>query len=113
MRGIGGNITAEIQVCKSVKNEIGEGVTTWKTVQSLLGWLDSMSGDSAYTTYNAKMQESTHVFIADYVPLNAEINADNSRLLIDGKTYDVEYFDNPMGLKTGSQWEIFLKCVGG
>lgn len=113
MRGIGGNITAEIQVCISVKNEIGEGVKSWRTVQSLLGWLDSTGGDSAYTTYNAKIQESTHIFIADYVPLDAEINAENSRLLIDGKIYDVEYFDNPMELKTGSQWEIFLKYVGG
>lgn len=113
MRGIGGNITAEIQVCTSVKNEIGEGVQSWKTVQSLLGWLDSTGGDSSYTTYNAKIQESTHIFLADYEPLNAEITAENSRLLINGKIYDVKYFDNPMELKTGSQWEIFLKYVGG
>lgn len=113
MRGIGGNVTAEIQVCTSAKNEIGEGVKSWKTVQMLLGWLDSMGGNATYTTYSAKIQESTHIFVADYVPLNAEINAENSRLLIEGQIYDVTYIDNPMGLKTGSQWEIFLKYVGG
>lgn len=113
MRGIGGNITAEIQICTSIKNEIGEGVQSWETVQSLLGYLDSTGGDSAYTTYNAKIQESTHVFVADYVPLNAKITAENSRFIVNGKIYDTKYFDNPMELKTGSQWEIFLKYVGG
>lgn len=113
MKGIGGNVTAEIQISTNAKNYIGESVRAWETVQTLKGWLDFSSGDSKYTSYNTKLQESTHIFVADYVPLNAQITAENSRLLIEGKTYDVMYFDNPMGLKTGSQWEIFLKYVGG
>ena len=113
MFGIGGNITAEIQISTNAKNNIGESVRAWKTVQSIVGWLDFSGGESKYTTFNTKLQESTHIFIADYVPLKAEISAENSRLLIDGKTYDVMYYDNPMGLKSGSQWEIFLKYTGG
>ncbi len=113
MRGIGGNITAEIQVSTTTKNFIGESVRAWDTVQTLKGWLDFSSGDSKRTSFNAKIQESTHIFIADYTPLDARIHAENSRFLIDGESYDVMYFDNPMGLKSGSQWEIFLKYTGG
>lgn len=114
MRGIGGNTTAEIQLCVSEeKNEIGERVKVWQTVQSLRGWLDLSGGDSKYTSYNAKMQESTHIFIADFVQLDSRISAENSRLLINGNVYDVMLYDNPMGLESGSQWEIFLKFTGG
>lgn len=113
MWGIGGNKTAEIQVAKTTENEIGERVKAWETVQTLTGWLDFSGGDSKYNTYNAKLQESTHLFIADYTPLAEGVKAENSRLLIDGIIYDVMYFDNPMGLETGSQWEIFLKYTGG
>ena len=67
MKGIGGNIKAMIQVCTSAKNDIGEHVQTWTDAQSIKGWLDLSSGESRYTTYHAKIQESTHIFIADYV----------------------------------------------
>ena len=113
MKGIGGNILAEIQVCSATKNEIGESVRAWETVQTLRGWLDLSGGDSKYATYSAKMQETTHVFIADYVPLDARITAENSRLLVGGRIYDVMFIDNPMEMQTGSQWEISLKYTGG
>lgn len=113
MRGIGGNTTAEIQISSTAKNYIGESVRAWVTVQTLKGWLDFSGGDSKYTTYSSKFQESTHIFIADYVPLRDDITPENSRFVIDGKTYDVMYFDNPMELKSGSQWEILLKYTGG
>ena len=60
MRGIGGNITGVIQTRTVTKNEIGEGVPSWKDAQTLRGWLDLSSGDSGYTAYSAKVQESTH-----------------------------------------------------
>lgn len=114
MQGIGGNITAKIQVrVAESKNEIGERVKEWATVQTLRGWLDFSGGDAKYTTYDAKLQETTHIFVADYVSLDARITAENARFLIDGKTFDVMYMDNPMGLKSGSQWEVFLKYTGG
>lgn len=113
MKGIGGNILAEIQVCGTTKNEIGESVPVWETVQTMRGWLDLSGGDSKYATYSAKIQETTHIFIADYVPLDARITAENSRFLIGGKTYDVMFIDNPMELQAGSQWEISLKYTGG
>lgn len=113
MKGIGGNITAVIQTATTTKNAIGEQVKSWANAQTLKGWLDLSAGDSKYTTYNAKIQESTHVFIADYVPLAAGIQAENSRMTINGKIYDVLLIDNPMEMGSGSQLEIYLKYTGG
>jgi head-tail adaptor len=113
MKGIGGNIKAMIQVCTSAKNDIGEHVQTWTDAQQIKGWLDLSSGESRYTTYHAKIQESTHVFIAEYVPLDSRITAEASRMVINGKRYDVLLIDNPMEIGTGSQLEIYLKFTGG
>jgi len=108
---IHGNTRAEIQISTTTKNAIGEQVKSWETVQTLFGWLDLQGGDSKYTTYNAKMQESTHIFLADYVQLSSKITAENSRAVIDGKVYDIMLLDNPMEMNL--QWEIYLKYTGG
>lgn len=113
MKGIGGNIKAVIQTYTVTKNEIGEQVKSWTDRQTLKGWLDLQNGDSKYTTYNAKIQESTHIFIADYVPLAKGIQAENSRMTINGKRYDILLIDNPIEMGGGSQLEIYLKYTGG
>lgn len=113
MKGIGGNTTAIIQTCTTTKNRIGEHVKSWADAQTIKGWLDLTAGDSKYTTYNAKIQESTHVFIADYVALDSRITAETSRMVIGGKRYDVLLIDNPMELGGGSQLEFYLKFTGG
>lgn len=113
MRGIGGNITATIQVCTTTTNEIGEQVQIWTDKQTLKGWLDLSSGNSSYTTFNAKLQESTHIFIADYVTLDSTIKPENSRMVIKGNRYDLLLIDNPMELGSGSQLEFYLKFTGG
>lgn len=113
MRCIGGNITAIIQISTAAKNEIGETVRSWTDVQSIKGWLDLSSGDSKYSTYNAKIQESTHVFVADYVALASGIQAENSRMTINGKRYDILLIDNPMEMGSGSQLEFYLRFTGG
>lgn len=106
---IGGNCSADIQTRVVAKNAIGEHVESWTTVQTLTGFLDLQSGDSKYTTYNAKMQESTHVFMCDYVEL--DIKAENSRMVVNGGRYDIMLIDDPMGLH--KHLEIFLKYTGG
>ena len=112
MKGIGGNINARIQVYTTTKNEIGEREKTWADVQTVRGWLDLSGGDSRYTTYYAKVQESTHIFIADYVDLDPKITAENSRMLINDFVYDIMLPDNPMELKNGSHLEIYLRFTG-
>lgn len=113
MKGIGGNTELIFQVGKGIRNSIGEVEVTWADVQTIKGWLDLSSGDSRYDAYYAKVQESTHVFIADYVPLDSRIKAETTSAVIDGKRYDVKLLDNPMGMRQGSQWEIYLKYTGG
>lgn len=113
MKGIGGNITAVIQTVTTEQNAIGEQVKSWAAAQTLKGWLDLTAGDSKYLTYNAKLQESTHVFVADFVPLASGIAAENSRMVINSQIYDILLIDNPMEMGSGSQLEIYLKFTGG
>ena len=111
MKGIGGNKQMQLQVSTVTKNAIGEQVEKWETIQQITGWLDLSGGDSKYATYNAKMQESTHVFVADYVRLADGITAEAARAVIDGKRYDIMLIDDPMGLHR--QFEIYLQYRGG
>ena len=111
MKGIGGNKQMQIQVSTVTKNDIGEQVKTWNTAQTITGWLNLQGGDSKYQTYNAKMQESTHVFVADYVQLAEGITAETSRAVIDGKVYDIMLIDDPMEMH--QQLEVYLKYTGG
>ena len=113
MRGIGGNTQAALQVFTQTKYEIGEPVKTWADAQTIKGWLDLQSGDSRYTAFHAKIQESTHIFIADYVPLDSRITPERARMVIGGKTYDILLIDNPMELQKGSQLEFYLRFTGG
>ena len=117
---IGGNITALFQASISSKNAIGEPVQAWITVAEIPGFLDMQSGDSKYTNYNAKIQESTHIFIADYLPIpetfsfdgkDVRVNTENARMVANSQSYDVMLIDNPMGLN--QQLEIYLKYTGG
>ena len=80
-------------------------------MDDITGYLDLSTGDSKYTTYNAKIQESTHVFLADYKKLDSRIKAENSRMGINGKVYDIMVIDDPMELH--EQLEIYLKYTGG
>ena len=111
MKKIGGNISAQIQINAPVKNEIGETVKKWATVQTLTGFLDYSSGESLYTNYQAKVQDSTHVFVCDYTLLDSRIMTENARMVINGGIYDVLLIDNPMELNY--QYEFYLRYTGG
>lgn len=105
---IGGNTEAVLQqVNESQTNGIGERVRTWADIRKLTGWLDLSSGDSKYT-YNAKLQESTHIFLTDYAPIDRK--ADDKRLVVNGCVYEILLIDDPMELH--QQLEIYLKFVG-
>lgn len=108
---IGGNIIGQIQLYTTETNIIGEREKIWETVDDITGFLDLSAGESKYTTYNAKIQESTHIFLADYKKLDSRIKAENSRMVINGKVYDIMVIDDPMELH--EQLEIYLKYTGG
>ena len=105
---IGGNTEAVFQqITGSQTNQIGERIQQWSDIYAMMGWLDLSSGDSRYT-YDAKLQESTHIFLTDYRPIDRK--AHDKRLVIDGVTYEILLIDDPMELH--QQLEIYLKFVG-
>ncbi len=135
---IGGNTLALFQVRDGgKKNAIGEREHNWVDVASSKGWLDLSGGDSKYTTYNAKIQESTHIFLCDYQTFKGlsgewvwdtlnfisgeistltsdkkvDVTSENARMLIDGLIYQIMLIDDPMNLH--QHLEIYLKFVGG
>lgn len=112
---IGGNILAVLQVKdKEELNKIGEREHQWGDVTSLKGWLDLSDGTSNHTNFNAKIQESSHVFICDYVDLKKicpHITSENTQMVIDGNIYEVMLIDDPMEFH--QHLEIFLRYVGG
>ena len=110
MAYIGGNITGIIQCGTPEKNEIGEGVKTWVNAYSHKGWLGLQSGDSKYTNFNAKLEESTHVFLCDYHPGMYALASQDTRMIIKGFVYDVLLIDNPDEMN--EQLEIYLRKVG-
>ncbi len=111
LREIKGNITAVIQTSETVKNNIGESVPSWSDIKSFSGFLSLQNGDSKYQNFNAKIEESTHVFLCEY---DSEIYAladRNTRLICKGRFYDVLLIDNPD--ERDEQLEIYLRFVGG
>ena len=74
---IGGNTDAQLVRLKSVVNTIGESEPQEASAVTLHGWLDMTGGDSRYTAYYAKTEESTHVFVCDWVQLPENISPEN------------------------------------
>ena len=119
MAKIGGNILGIIQTKTTkrdeagniVKNEMGEAVQEWVATFNQIGWLDMQTGSSNHTNFNAKIEESTHVFICDYHSGIDSLQDQDTRMVINGKMYDVLFIDNPMEMN--EQLEIYLRKVGG
>jgi len=109
---VGGNTAATLQQMASAvtRNAIGERVHGWFDYATLWGWLDLSNSNTNGASYanNAKIIESTHVFVCDYVPLPKKV--DDKRLIVNGESYDVLLVDDPMNLH--KHLEIFLKYIG-
>lgn len=138
---IGGNVSALIQVKDDgTKNSIGERIHQWVDVFSLKGFLDYQGGQNSFQTYDAKVQETTHIFICDFNNLKSllkgwvwnpfslvngviptvtqeetqetvDLTSENARMLVNGNVYQILLIDDPMGLH--KHLEIYLKYVGG
>lgn len=135
---VGGNIQALLQVKnRGAKNAIGEVTAQWVDCTSIKGWLDLSTGDSKHTTFYAKVQESTHIFLCDFTNLknlstkrawnpfnfltgvisqqneqeSVDVTSDNVRMVIDGLVYEILLIDNPMNMN--DHLEIYLRFIGG
>lgn len=105
---IGGNTTAIIkQAGNATYNSIGERVQEWTDVATLHGWLDLSAGEAGYK-HDAKLQDTTHIFMCDYAAIDRK--PDDKRMVINGAEYDVLLIDNPM--EKNYQLEIYLKYLG-
>lgn len=109
MGEIGGNIFGVLQSKVLTKNIIGENEISWNDEIVILGFLDLLSGSSDYISYNSKTQESTHVFLCDYIKIS--FVPEQCRMIINNNIYDVLLIDNPMELN--QHLEIYLKFTGG
>lgn len=105
---IGGNINCVLKYESVTTSAIGEDVTEWVELQTIRGFLDLLNQGKDFATYNRAMEDSTHVFICDYVSISKK--ATELKATINGVDYDVTYIDNPMELN--KHLEIFLKRVG-
>lgn len=110
MANIGGNIKGRFQICTTKKNDIGESEKIWEDAVTHLGWLDLQSGDSKYSNFSAKLEESTHIFLCDYNAALYALSGRDVRVIFKGFVYDVLLIDNPMELN--EQLEIYLRKVG-
>lgn len=111
MKKVKGNTLCVIQKKTSSHNNIGEAVNTWTDFVSVQGVLGLQSGDSKYTNYNAKIEESTHVFVCDYNQTVYSLTDQDVRCTIKGKMYDILLIDNPDELD--EHLEIYLRFMGG
>lgn len=115
MANIGGNITGVIRTKTTAGyNEIGEAEIAWSDAfTDVLGWLGLQNGDSRRTNFNAKIEESTHVFLTDFDDGIYALTDDDQdvRMIIKGKMYDVLLIDNPDEMD--EQLEIYLRKIGG
>ena len=107
---IGGSTIGVFQTNTTTKNEIGESEKRWVDAFSQLGWLGLQSGDSKYTNFNAKVEESTHVFLCDYHSGIYALASQDTRMIVKGMVYDVLLIDNPDEMDR--QLEIYLRKVG-
>ena len=111
MGGIGGNVMA--RVARSVKGKNAQGIPVEESttaIMKIVGWLDYQDGKAAHQAYEAKLQDTTHVFLSDYDPDFAKLSTSNLFLLAGGRRYEVLLIDDPMGMH--EHLETFLKHVG-
>lgn len=111
MGKIDGNITGIIRTKTTTgKNAIGESVQDWVNTFSPVGWLGLQSGENKRTNFNAKIEESTHVFLCDFDSEIYALASQDTRMIIKGFVYDVLLIDNPDEMD--EQLEIYLRRVG-
>ena len=120
MKKIGGNIDLVLKRKDGfTTNEIGERIPNYVDYITLHGFLDMANNNTGHSTFNAKVQDSSHYFVCDYVEfpvfvdekgLSRVATPNDLKGFCNGKEYDVLWIDNPMELNY--QYEIYLEYKG-
>jgi len=107
---IGGNATLVLQtLTEGAKNAIGEREQAWQDAATLTGWLDLSQG-TVTVGQDAKLRDSSHVFVCDWTQLPPEAAPETARAIVDGQLYSVQAIDDPMGLH--QHLEVYLTRLG-
>lgn len=108
---IGGNATAHVLRVTKTKNHQGVAVASKpQRLMELTGWLDYQSGQSSHLTYQAKIQDTTHLFLCDYREDFACLGENGLALSVGGGKYEVLLIDDPMGMH--DHLETYLRYTG-
>lgn len=111
MEAIGGNVTATLERRTAGElNAIGQRKNTYEVDRELVGHMDFQAGGANRLDYGTKLEDTTHVFLCDFVDLGLKPEL-NYRLLFKGEVYEILHVDNPMELNF--HLEIYLKYTGG
>lgn len=83
----------------------------WNDALTINGFLDFIAGENDIDKYDAKLQETSHLFMCDYHNLSEQgITSENARMVVNGAVYQILMIDDVM--KMHEHLEIFLKYVG-
>lgn len=108
---VGGNATAVVIRASKSKNASGLAVPDEpEPLMELDGWLDYQAGQPSRLSYQAKLQDATHLWICDYREDFAALPEAGLSLEIGGARYEILTIDDPMGMH--EHLETHLRRVG-
>lgn len=108
---VGGNVTASVMREAKTKNAKGVYVVGEpERVMDITGWLDYQAGQASHLAYQAKTEDTTHVFLSDWNEAYASLSEKGLFLRIEDKRYEVLLIDDPMMLH--EHIETYLRYVG-
>lgn len=111
MGGVGGNVTASVMRTKKGKNAKGSAVPSApEEIMKIDGWLDYQAGQPSHLAYQAKLQDTTHLWICDFDVGFADLKVQGLSLVVAGEPYEVLLIDDPMGIH--DHLEAYLRYVG-
>lgn len=111
MGGVGGNATASVMRTRKTKNPKGSATPNApEKVMEVFGWLDYQVGQPSHLAYQAKLQDTTHLWVCDFDAGFADQKVQGLSLTIAGESYEVLLIDDPMGMH--DHLEAYLRYVG-
>lgn len=87
-------------------DELNQPIYDWRTVHTLLGWLDLLTGSDEQQHQNSLLATSSHIFLTEDTSflIDATDRIYNPRT---GITYEITFVDDVMEL--GDHLEIYCK----